>query len=103
MLRRSNKAPRFSGSLPPGAKKKDRLDTVKDCVGIFQSLAIITALIAGALWFIESGEDLARANISVLASHQAVSSEAIFLHVTVTLTNNGKRPVTFQYLKTRVQ
>jgi hypothetical protein len=81
----------------PGEESEtNRLEKVKAVASIIQSVLITFSIIAAGIWFLAQSEASPKANISHEVTHRRLNDNWIWVHVAITVTNPGKRPL---YLK----
>ncbi len=77
-------------------KETNRLEKVKVMASIIQSAVLTFSIIAAGVWFLAQSEVAPKANISHEVTHRRLTDNWIWVHVAITVTNPGKRPL---YLK----
>jgi hypothetical protein len=81
----------------PGEENEtNRLEKVKAWASIIQAAVITLSIIATGIWFLAQSEASPKANISHEVTHRRLTDNWIWVHVAITVTNPGKRPL---YLK----
>ena len=85
------------------ASSRSRLERAKDWFGIFQSFVTIVALIAGGYWFFLQRELFPSAVITHEITHRRITNAGTWLHVSVKISNMGKRVLDLDSAILRVQ
>lgn len=69
---------------------------IKDLASIVQSSVTVIAIIFAGIWFIEKRESSLKANISHLVTHRKISDDWTWVHLEVTILNDGSRLLNIQ-------
>ena len=80
-------------TAPEEEHETGRLETVKAVASIIQSVLITFSIIAAGIWFLAQSEASPKANISHDVTHRRLNDNLIWVHVAITVTNPGKRPL----------
>ncbi len=97
MGKKEEKKPSPEGAGP------SRLTAVKDIAGIIQSVLICLSIITAGIWFFLQRDPLPKANITHEITHRQITPELTWLHVSVSITNVGKRLLQLESGFTRLQ
>jgi len=87
----------------PAAAGSTRLATIKDSLSIVQSLLICLSIISAGVWFYLQRDPLPKANITHEITHRRITPEFTWLHVSISITNVGKRLLHLDSGFTRIQ
>jgi len=72
-------------------------------MGIIQSGVTVAAIIAAGIWFFWRGEPSPKANIAHVVTHRQITEQWTWLHVSIIVSNVGKRPLDLGFGIIRVQ
>jgi hypothetical protein len=70
---------------------------------LVQSCLIIGSILAAGVWFLLQAEASPKANISHIVTHRQLTDKWVWVHVAITVSNPGKRPLYLEHGTFRIQ
>ncbi len=77
--------------IPPTKESSSILSRIKSITVIVQSVFTIGAIIVAGIWFFVQREAEVKANIDQKVTHRQITKDWTWVHVSVTISNQGKR------------
>jgi len=79
------------------------LKKFKDWMSIIQSVITVAAIIAAGIWFFWRGEPSTKVNFTHVVAHRQINEQWTWLHVSIIISNVGKRTLDLKSGIIRVQ
>ncbi len=79
------------------------LGKANDVAKLVQSSLIISSIIAAGVWFLMQAEASPKANISHIVTERQLTDKWVWVHVAITVSNPGKRPLYLENGTFRIQ
>ncbi len=88
---------------PTTARKlKGTLERLQSVTGVVQSIITILAVLVAGTWFVVQREGVPKVIVAHTITHRQINRDEIWLHVTITVANPGKRRIRVEFGTVRV-